>query len=232
VFDPHDRAFRLFGGACRRGIYDNMKTAVDAVFVGKERRFNRRFEQMCSHYLVEPVACTPAAGWEKGQVENQVGNARERFFTPRLRFAGYGELNAWLADACVAHAREAPHPEQKDRSVWSMFEAERASLTPIPAASNAIAGIAGTIGEINQISTAIATDVDQQGDATRGIAGTVQQVAGGATAVSQTVESLRESAAANGSSADAMRDSTRRLAELAAAPRGEVSAFLEHVRAA
>jgi transposase len=38
---------------------------------------------MCNHYLVEPTACTPAAGWEKGQVENQVGVVRERFFTPR-----------------------------------------------------------------------------------------------------------------------------------------------------
>jgi transposase len=37
---------------------------------------------MCNHYLVEPTACTPAAGWEKGQVENQVGVVRERFFTP------------------------------------------------------------------------------------------------------------------------------------------------------
>jgi hypothetical protein len=34
-------------------------------FLGKERRFNRRFLRMCSHYLVDPVACTPAAGWEK-----------------------------------------------------------------------------------------------------------------------------------------------------------------------
>src|SRR4249920_2793637 len=51
VFDAHDRAFRLFGGMCRRGIYDNMTTAVDAVFLGKERRFNRRFLRMCSHYL-------------------------------------------------------------------------------------------------------------------------------------------------------------------------------------
>ena len=60
VFDAHDHAFHLFGGMCRRGIYDNMTTAVEAVFVGKERRFNRRFLAMCSHYLVEPVACTPA----------------------------------------------------------------------------------------------------------------------------------------------------------------------------
>jgi transposase len=63
VFDAHDQAFRLFGGMCRCGIYDNMATAVDTVFLGKERRFNRRFLAMCSHYLVEPTACTPAAGW-------------------------------------------------------------------------------------------------------------------------------------------------------------------------
>jgi transposase len=30
VFDAHDRAFRLFGGACQRGIYDNMPTAVES----------------------------------------------------------------------------------------------------------------------------------------------------------------------------------------------------------
>jgi transposase len=69
VFDAHDRAFAFFGGACTRGTYDNMKTAVETVFVGKERQYNRRFLQMCSHFLVEPVACTPASGWEKGQVE-------------------------------------------------------------------------------------------------------------------------------------------------------------------
>jgi transposase len=128
VFDAHERAFRLFGGACRRGIYDNMTTAVEAVFVGKERRFNRRFLAMCSHYLVEPVACTPAAGWEKGQVENQVGNAREHLFTPRLHFADYAELNAWLEARCLAQARASAHPEQTDKTVWEVFEAERVSL--------------------------------------------------------------------------------------------------------
>jgi transposase len=60
-----------------------MKTAVDAILVGKARDYNRRFQQMCGHYLVEPVACTPASGWEKGQVENQVGTVRQRFFSPR-----------------------------------------------------------------------------------------------------------------------------------------------------
>lgn len=102
VFDAHDRAFAFFRGACTRGIYDNMKTAVDAIFIGRDRRYNRRFAQMCGHYLVEPEACTPAAGWEKGQVENQVGLVRERFFTPRLRFKTLEDLNGWLADKCVA----------------------------------------------------------------------------------------------------------------------------------
>jgi transposase len=102
VFDAHDRAFAFFKGACQRGIYDNMKTAVETIFVGRERAYNRRFLQMCSHYLVDPVACTPASGWEKGQVENQVGLVRERFFTPRLRVRSYEELNALLLDQCIA----------------------------------------------------------------------------------------------------------------------------------
>ena len=58
-----------------------MKTAVETVFIGKERRFSRRFLQMCSHYLIDPTACTPAAGREKGQVKNQVriGYCRQRW---------------------------------------------------------------------------------------------------------------------------------------------------------
>jgi transposase len=130
VFDAHDRAFAFFKGSCTRGIYDNLKAAVDAIFVGRERAYNRRFLQMCSHYLVEPVACTPASGWEKGQVENQVGLVRERFFSPRLRVKSYDELNAWLLDQCVAYARANRHPELRDQTVWSVFEAERTSLVP------------------------------------------------------------------------------------------------------
>ena len=130
VFDAHDRAFAFFKGACTRGIYDNMKTAVETILVGKERAYNRRFVQMCGHYLVDPVACTPASGWEKGQVENQVGLARERFFTPRLRFKTYDELNAWLLDQCIVYAKAHRHPEMRERTTWEVFEAERPSLVP------------------------------------------------------------------------------------------------------
>jgi transposase len=130
VFDAHDRAFALFKGTCGRGIYDNMKTAVETIFVGRDRRYNRRFLQMCSHYLVDPVACTPASGWEKGQVENQVGLVRERFFTPRLRFKNFDELNVWLTDRCIAYAKAHKHPEFTDKTIWQVFEGERPNLVP------------------------------------------------------------------------------------------------------
>jgi len=104
---------------------------VETIFVGKERQYNRRFLQMCGHYLVEPVACTPASGWEKGQVENQVGLVRERFFTPRLRFKSYDELNAWLLDKCVAYAKAHRHPEIAGKTIWEVFEEERPKLVQL-----------------------------------------------------------------------------------------------------
>ena len=128
VFDAHDKAFGFYGGVCRRGIYDNMKTAVEAIFIGKARKYNGRFLQMCSHHLIEPVACTPAAGWEKGQVENQVGNLRDRLFLPKPRVKSLAELNAWLQEQCIAHAKNTPHPEFKERTIWQVFQDERSSL--------------------------------------------------------------------------------------------------------
>jgi len=90
---------------------------------------------MCNHYLIEPTACTPAAGWEKGQVENQVGLVRERFFTPRLRFASYEEMNGWLLDRCLDHTRANAHPELKARTIAEVFEDEKPALMRLPTAS-------------------------------------------------------------------------------------------------
>ena len=66
LFDAHNHAFRVFNGVPERGIYDNMKTAVEKVQRGQERVVNRRFLTMVSHYLFEADFCNPAAGWEKG----------------------------------------------------------------------------------------------------------------------------------------------------------------------
>ena len=130
VFDAHERAFAFFRGACSRGIYDNMKTAVETILIGKNRQYNRRFLQMCSHHLVEPVACTPASGWEKGQVENQVGLVRERFFTPRLRVKSYDELNACSWTSALPGLRRMHIRNFRRRTIWEVFEEERPKLIP------------------------------------------------------------------------------------------------------
>jgi len=129
VFDAHDRAFALFKGTCGRGIYDNMKTAVETVFVGKHRLYNRRFVQMCSHYLVEPVACTPASGWEKGQVEKNVQDARRRLWQPMPNFPDLDALNAWLEAQCIAQWAQIEHGVLPG-TVADVHATEVASLMP------------------------------------------------------------------------------------------------------
>jgi len=133
VFDAHNRAFAFFGGVPLRMVYDNLKAVVETIFTGKERLFNRRFMVLANHYLFEPVACTPASGWEKGQVENQVGNIREWLFTPLARFASFEALNEWLATRCRELAAR-KHPITPEQSIAACFITEQLALRRITAA--------------------------------------------------------------------------------------------------
>jgi transposase len=132
VFDAHNQAFAFFGGVPERMVYDNLKAVVEAIFTGKERLFNRRFMVLANHYVFEPVACTPASGWEKGQVENQVGNIREWLFTPLARFASFEALNLWLAQRCRELAAR-KHPTTPERSIADCFAQEQGRLRRITA---------------------------------------------------------------------------------------------------
>lgn len=145
VLDAHDKAFAHFGGTCQQGVYDNMRTAVNEILVGKEREYNARFLQMASHHLFKPVACTPAAGWEKGQVENQVGTSRKNFFTPLRRVNSLEELNAQLQQDCIDWAKTTAHPELKDKTVWEIYQAEREQLIPYRHAFDAYKVQAGVV---------------------------------------------------------------------------------------
>jgi hypothetical protein len=40
------------------------------------------------------------------------------------------ELNAWLADQCVAYAKRTRHPEFRERTIFEVFEEERPRLMP------------------------------------------------------------------------------------------------------
>jgi transposase len=134
LFDAHTRAFAALGGIPRRGIYDNMKTAVDKVNKGKGRIVNARFAAMCAHYLFDPDFCNVASGWEKGVVEKNVQDSRRRIWTQaqNRKFSSHAELNAWLSERCRALWNELRHPEYSQFSVAEMLEQERADMMPMP----------------------------------------------------------------------------------------------------
>ena len=133
LFDAHWHAFRVFGGIPSRGIYDNMKTAVDKVGRGKQRDVNARFLAMTSHYVYEPEFCNPAAGWEKGQVEKNVRDARHRLWQVAPEFSDLEALNNWLEERCKVLWAETAHGSLPG-SIADIWEAEKPALMPLPTA--------------------------------------------------------------------------------------------------
>ena len=133
LFDAHWHGFRVFGGVPDRGIYDNMKTAVDRVGRGKERQVNARFLAMTNHYVFEPQFCNPASGWEKGQVEKNVQDARPRLWLPIPNFPDLAALNAWLEQRCMELWREIPHGALPG-TIADVWAEEQAALMPLPQA--------------------------------------------------------------------------------------------------
>jgi transposase len=129
LFDALTQAFRVLGGVPRRGIFDNMRTAVDRIGVGKIRQVNARFAAMASHYLFEPEFCNPASGWEKGQVEKNVQDARRRLWQPMPSFPDLDALNVWLEAQCIAQWAQIEHGVLPG-TVADVHAAEIASLMP------------------------------------------------------------------------------------------------------
>jgi transposase len=130
LFDAHNHAFRVLGGVPKRGIYDNMRTAVDKVGRGKERTVNARFSAMASHYLFETEFCNPAAGWEKGQVEKNVRDARHRLWQPVPHADSLEALNIWLEQRCQELWRGIPHGVEPG-SIADVWAGEVEDLMPL-----------------------------------------------------------------------------------------------------
>jgi transposase len=148
LFDAHLRSFAALGGIPRRGIYDNMKSAVDKVKKGKGRTVNLRFSAMASHYLFDPDFCNVASGWEKGVVEKNVQDSRPRLWqeAAKERFGSFAELNLWLLARCRTLWQELRHPEYEDLTVAEMLEHEQPSLMPMIAPFD---GYVETLGKVS-----------------------------------------------------------------------------------
>jgi transposase len=156
LFDAHARCLAGLGGVARRGIYDNMKTAVDRVpGRGKDRIVNARFAAMAAHYLFDPDFCNVASGWEKGRVEKGVQDSRRRIWQAALdqRFASFAELNAFLGEQCLA-ARAAAHPEFPGMTIAEALEHEQPQLMPMPTAFDGYVELPVRVSSTSLVSVA------------------------------------------------------------------------------
>ena len=99
-------------------------------------------------------------------------------------------------------------------------------------AVGAIQNIGQTIGEINEVTAAIAAAVEQQGAATREIARNIQHAAGGTSEVSSNIVGVSTASAEAGSAASEVLSASSALRREADLLRSEIDAFLTNIRAA
>ncbi len=99
-------------------------------------------------------------------------------------------------------------------------------------AVGAIEKIRGIIGEINDISTTIASAVEEQGVSTQEIARNVQQAAQGTSEVNTNITRVTEAASQTGAAATQVLASSGELSQQAEKLRGQVDVFLADVKAA
>ncbi|WP_043828997.1 globin-coupled sensor protein [Muricoccus aerilatus] len=99
-------------------------------------------------------------------------------------------------------------------------------------AVEAIAGIAGTIGDMSGITTGIAAAVEEQGSATAEIARSVQQAAAGNERVSSLMDGIHAEAAGAAEVAGQVAGAARSLSAQSEALREAVGSFLSEVRTA
>jgi transposase len=154
LFDAHNRAFRVLGGIPRRGIYDNMKTAVDKVGVGKHRIVNTRFAALTSHYLFDADFCNVASGWEKGVVEKNVQDSRRRMWQAAAheRFPSLAALNVWLEQRCQQLWQALPFPGKDALTIAQALALEREALMPLVPAFDGYVETTGTVTSTSVVS--------------------------------------------------------------------------------
>lgn len=94
------RVFERIGGVPIRVRTDNMTPAVSKILHGPDRTLTEGFTRFMLHYRFETSFCNPAAGHEKGSVENKVGYSRRNFFVPVPTIEDFDTFNRELFLLC------------------------------------------------------------------------------------------------------------------------------------
>ena len=111
--DGHVKAFEYFLGVPKEIIYDNATTLVKKIERYGARELTKKFTELKSHYLFEPIFANPGKGNEKGIVENKVGYVRRNFFVPKPEYKSIDEMNKQLLKWCLARREKKHHKENK-----------------------------------------------------------------------------------------------------------------------
>jgi len=116
------------GGAPHRLIFDNASGVGRRV--GETVRVTELFQRFSAHYGFEITFCNPAAGHEKGNVENQVGFIRRNLLVPVPQVTELVDNNRALLERSEAHWHRRHY--KKQRSVADLLAEERAAFRALP----------------------------------------------------------------------------------------------------
>lgn len=124
------RIFAHIGGVPVRVRADNMTTAVAQVLEGPSRVLSEGFRRFVLHYRFEAEFCNPAAGNEKGSVENKVGYTRRNLLVPVPVIEDFEAFNTALLERCDAD-HDRPHYKHGGL-IRERWEEERQRLLGLP----------------------------------------------------------------------------------------------------
>jgi len=123
-------AFFYFGGAPRKMMVDNLKSAVLSHPAGQPAIFNERYLDFAAFHGFTIKACNVQAAHEKGRVENAVGYIKKNFLNG-LDLTSLEAVNTaarrWLDE--VANVRL--HAQTR-RKPAELFAEEKPKLLPLP----------------------------------------------------------------------------------------------------
>jgi transposase len=126
----HVAAFEAWQALPRVILYDNLKSAV-LERAGQAIHFHPTLLELAAHYHFEPRPVAPGRGNEKGRVERAIRFIRESFFAAR-EFTDLADLNEQADQWCTTVAAQRPCPEDRERTVGEVFEAEKPYLLCLP----------------------------------------------------------------------------------------------------
>jgi len=124
------QAFEFFDCVPQEVWWDNPTTVAIALLTGRDRKVNRHYAALASHYVFEPLFCMPASGNEKPVVENRVKTLQRRWSTPVPRVKDLDELNTYLRECCRQDRSRRSRDAQK--TIGEQFGRDRENAAELP----------------------------------------------------------------------------------------------------